>query len=150
MPILSSLGTHGCREEYNIREHKILLKLLLKAKAFRTKHLFRNKRLGIYPAWSKGTENGGRGRPGGTAVKCAHSALAAQGSSVRILGAPLGTPCCGRRPTYKKQREMGMDVSSGSVFLREKKEDWQQLAQSDLPQKKKKKGEIYDLSSWSH
>ena len=42
------------------------------------------------------------GRPGGAAVKCARSASSAQGSPIRILGAdmaPLGKPCCGRRPT---------------------------------------------------
>src|SRR3712207_8895315 len=38
--------------------------------------------------------------PGGTAVKCTRSALAAQGLPVRIRGvdmALLGKPCCGRR-----------------------------------------------------
>ena len=43
-----------------------------------------------------------RGQPGGTTVKCARSASAAQGSLVRIPGvdmAPLGKPCCGRHPT---------------------------------------------------
>ena len=42
------------------------------------------------------------GQPGGTAVKCARSDLAARGSLVQIPGAdmaPLGTPCCSRRPT---------------------------------------------------
>ena len=35
-------------------------------------------------------------------------ALAARGSPVRILGvdmAPFGTPCCGRRPTYKVEED---------------------------------------------
>ena len=48
------------------------------------------------------------GRPGGTAVKCACSTLAAWGSPVRMLGgdmAPLGTPCCGRHPTYKVEED---------------------------------------------
>ena len=46
--------------------------------------------------------------PGGTAVKFTHSASATQGSLVRILGAhmaPLGKPCCGRRPTYKVEED---------------------------------------------
>ena len=48
------------------------------------------------------------GRPGGTVVKCARSASSAQGSPVQILGvdvAPLGMPCCGRRPTYKVEED---------------------------------------------
>ena len=49
-----------------------------------------------------------RGRPGGTAVKCARSASAAWGSPVWILGADmalLGKPCCGKRPTYKVEED---------------------------------------------
>ena len=48
------------------------------------------------------------GRPGGAAVKFSRSALEAQGSSVRIPGvdmALLGTPCCGRHPTYKVEED---------------------------------------------
>ena len=50
------------------------------------------------------------GRPDGAVVKCAHShsALAARGSPVRIPGvdmAPLGQPCCDRRPTYKVEED---------------------------------------------
>ena len=44
-----------------------------------------------------------RGWPGGAAVKCAHSALAAWGFA-GVDMAPLGTPCCGRRPTYKVEK----------------------------------------------
>ena len=40
--------------------------------------------------------------------KCACSASAAQGLPVQILDmdmAPLGTPCCGRHPTYKVEED---------------------------------------------
>ena len=72
--------------------------------------------------------NGG-GRPGDTAVKCTCSTLAARGSLVQIPGAdmaPLGMPCCGRRPIYKIEED-GHDVSSGPGFLSKKEEDWQQM-----------------------
>ena len=82
-------------------------------------------------------------------VKCARSALAAWGLLVQIPGAgmvPIGTPCCGRRPTYKKVEEDGHGcwlraslpqqkkkgglaaVSSGLIFLKNKKrkEKWLQ------------------------
>ena len=48
------------------------------------------------------------GRPGGAAVKCSHSALATWGSLVWIPGgdmALVGTPCCGRCPTYKVEED---------------------------------------------
>ena len=48
------------------------------------------------------------GQPDGAAVKFARSALVAQGLLVRIPGgdmAPLGTPRCGRRPTYKVEED---------------------------------------------
>ena len=49
-----------------------------------------------------------RGWPGGTVVKCARSALAARVLPVRIPGvdmALLGTPCCGRHPTYEVEED---------------------------------------------
>ena len=87
----------------------------------------------------KQTENP-TGWPGGAAVKFTHSALAAQGSPVRIPDvdtAPLGKPCCGRRPTYKLEEDghgcelranlpqqkrggLAADVSSGLMFLQNK------------------------------
>ena len=56
---------------------------------------------------------------------------AARGLPVRIPGAdmaPLGKLCCGRRPTNQVEED-GHDVSAGLVFLKQKEEDWQQLAQ---------------------
>ena len=50
----------------------------------------------------------GKGQPGGPAVKFTRSASAARGSPVRILGAdmaPIGKPCCLRRPTYKVEED---------------------------------------------
>ena len=47
------------------------------------------------------------GQPGGAEVKCTRSASAAPGLLVRIPDAdmaPLGKPCCGRHPTYKKKK----------------------------------------------
>ena len=41
-------------------------------------------------------------------VRFAHSLLVARCSLVRILGvdmAPLGKPCCGRRPMYKLEED---------------------------------------------
>ena len=49
-----------------------------------------------------------RGQPGGAAVKFVRSASEARGTLVWIPGpdvAPLGKPCCGRRPTYKVEED---------------------------------------------
>ena len=48
------------------------------------------------------------GWPSGAAVKFAHSASVAEGSPVQIAGvdmARLGTPCYGRRLTYKVEKD---------------------------------------------
>ena len=69
------------------------------------------------------------GWSGGAAVKCARSALAAQGSPVPILGvdmAPLGKPCCGRCPTYKVEEDgCGCQLRAG--LPQQKEEDWQEM-----------------------
>ena len=48
------------------------------------------------------------GWPSGAAVKWAVSASVARGSPVQMPSADmalLGTPCCGRRPTYKVEED---------------------------------------------
>ena len=67
--------------------------------------------------------------PGGTAVKFACSASAAQGSPVLIPGentAPLIKPCCGRRLTYKLEED-GHRCELRASPPQQKEEDWQQM-----------------------
>ena len=73
--------------------------------------------------------SGAWGQPRSAAVKCACSASAAQGSQVRIRGvdmAPLGKPCCGRRPTYKVEEDEHGCYRRGRL-PQQKEEDWQQM-----------------------
>ena len=64
------------------------------------------------------------GWPSGAAAKFTHSTLAAQGSPVQIPGADmalLGKSHAVVGIPHIKQRKMGMDVSSGPVFLSKKR-----------------------------
>ena len=67
--------------------------------------------------------------PGGSAVKFAHSASAAEvrrfGSQVRTR-APLGKPCCGHRPTYKVEED-GHGCELRVNLPQQKEEDWKQM-----------------------
>ena len=62
-----------------------------------------------------------------------HVPLLGGGSLVRIPDADmamLGKPCCGRRPTYKRE-EVGHGHQLRASLPQQKEEDWQQmLAQS--------------------
>ena len=68
------------------------------------------------------------GWPGGLVVKCPCSASAAWSPHVQIPGtdlAPLVKPRCGSIP--HKIKEDSTDVSSATIFLKQKEEDWQQM-----------------------
>ena len=62
-------------------------------------------------------------------VKFTCSASAARGSPVWILGsdmALLGTPCCGRCPTYKVEED-GHGCELRASLPQQKEEDWQRM-----------------------
>ena len=86
----------------------------------------------LWEKWATHLEICSGGGPSGTVVKGARSASAARGSQVPILGRTehcLASHAVVHVP-HIKQRKMGMDVSSGLVFLSKKtEEDWQQFAQ---------------------
>ena len=66
-------------------------------------------------------------QPRGVVVKFTYSSLAAWGLQVWIPGtdlALLAKPYCGSIPHKIK---IGTDVSSLSIFLKQKEEDWQQM-----------------------
>ena len=70
-----------------------------------------------------------RGQPGGTGVKFTRSVSAARVSPVWIPGAdmaPLGTPCCGRRPMYKVEED-GHGCELRASLPQQNEEDWQQM-----------------------
>ena len=51
-----------------------------------------------------------------------------------------------QHPTYKKHRKIETDISSGTIFFKQKEEDWQQMLAWDQwssPKKKKQNEEIY-------
>ena len=83
------------------------------------------------------------GKPCGTVVEFLRSALVPQGSRVQIPGMDLHTThqvMLWQHPTYKKWRKIGTDVSSGLIFLKQKKEkeDWQwRLAKGKFSSPKK-------------
>ena len=79
-------------------------------------------------------------------VKFTHSPLPAQGSRVQIPGVDLHSTqqaMLWRGPTYKMEEDWHQDVSSATIFLKQKEEDWQQmLAQSQSASPKEKKKEV--------
>ena len=81
-------------------------------------------------------------------VKYMHFTLAAWSLQVWIPSVdlpPLIRPCCGRIP--HKIEEDGIDVSSVTIFLKQKEEDWQQMVaqgQSSSPKKKNKQKNILE------
>ena len=81
-----------------------------------------------------------RGLPSGLVVKFTHPALAARVLQIWIPGADLALlskPCWAA--SHIKWRKIDRDVSSVSVFLKEKEEDWQQMLAQGQPSSKKKK-----------
>ena len=84
----------------------------------------------IFASWSF-IKNAEGGRPRGVVVKFTCQASVGRGSQVPILGAdlaPLIKPCCGGIP--HKVEEDGTEVSTATIFLKQKEEDWQEM----LPQ----------------
>ena len=77
-------------------------------------------------------------------VKCAHSTSSAWGSQVQTPGADLAQlvkPRCRSIP-HTKERKIGTDVSSATIFRKQKEEDWQQMvAQGQSSSQKKRKKE---------
>ena len=92
-----------------------------------------------------------RGQPSGVVVKFVISTLVAWDSLVRILGwtyTLLIKPCCCGIP-YTKQRKMGTDVSSGTIFVIKKRKTGNRCQLRDnLPHKPQNVKYYYHFEFW--
>ena len=82
-----------------------------------------------------------KGRPGGIVQHALLWWPGFVGSNPRCGPTPLIKPRCGGVP-HTKQRKIGTDVSSATIFFKQKVEEWQQMlpqGQSSSPKKKSKK-----------
>ena len=81
------------------------------------------------PIWLEHKKGKFVGLAGGIAVKFTSSASAARVCRLGSQGQTytlLVKPCCGSIP-HTKLRKTGTDVSSATIFLKQKEEDWQQM-----------------------
>ena len=90
------------------------------------------------------------GLPGGVMAKFTHSTSVAEGLQVRIPLvdlAPLSKPCCGGIP-HTKQRMIGGNDSSATIFLKQKEEDWQLMLAHSQSSSPKKKTSLVTTCNW--